>query len=248
MGKLLTEFEIRLSEIHSFLDLITSIDEAVKSGSPNIGGTSGSTITTEQQRILYSCVYLQLYNLVESTIINCLEEVTKSSMIESPNLPGNLNENLRREWVRFLARTHTEMGADKRLESALTLCNHLVSSLPVGQFDIDRGGGGNWDDVHIENMAKRLGFRIKLSQAIRVAIKQPIRDDLGPLRLIVSLRNKLAHGSISFSECGQNDTAKELIGISEKVASYLRTVVTSFSNYLISQEYLVPDARNGTAA
>ena len=56
---LLEAFEERLQEIDAYLDLLDAIQHQAQTGPPKIGDV---TITTQQQRILYSSVYLQLYN------------------------------------------------------------------------------------------------------------------------------------------------------------------------------------------
>ena len=58
-------FEERFSEILAYLDFLENVQTAVQSGVPQLGGEDGPVVTTLQQRILYSGVYLQLYNLAE---------------------------------------------------------------------------------------------------------------------------------------------------------------------------------------
>jgi hypothetical protein len=129
------------------------------------------------------------------------------------------------------------------LDSALRLCNHLVASLPIDAFDIEKGGGGNWDDFEIEAFSKRLGFQLKVSQSVYNAIKQPFRDDLGPLALVKQLRNRLAHGSISFAQCADDVTVGRLIELKDRTVNYLREVVSCFAQYVESCEYLLPEKR-----
>ena len=64
MDPLTESFEERLQEIEVYLDLLEHLEQQVAIGPPKIGESS---ITTQQQKILYSSVYLQLYNLVEAT-------------------------------------------------------------------------------------------------------------------------------------------------------------------------------------
>ncbi|MGE4338047.1 MAG: MAE_28990/MAE_18760 family HEPN-like nuclease, partial [Pigmentiphaga sp.] len=71
MSDLSERFEERLGEIRSYLDFLEGVEAVVRSGVPRLGGPEGPTITPNQQRILFSSIYLQLYNLVEATIIGC---------------------------------------------------------------------------------------------------------------------------------------------------------------------------------
>src|SRR5437762_8944464 len=113
-------FEERFGEINSYLEFLEEIEAAARSGPPRIGA-SGPLITTHQQRILYSSVFLQLYNLVEATVVKCLDAVTSAALIDGTWNPGDLITELRREWVRVTARTHVDLNYEHRLESALVL-------------------------------------------------------------------------------------------------------------------------------
>ena len=145
--------------------------------------------------------------------------------------------------MRATARTHETLTPDRRLENALLLCEHLVAALPIATFEIDKGGGGNWDDAAIEEISKRLGFQLIVSTSVYSAIKRPFRDDLGPLALIKQLRNRLAHGSISFAQCSEDVTVGRLMDLKDKTVEYLNEVVSCFARYVESFEYLLAERR-----
>jgi MAE_28990/MAE_18760-like HEPN len=234
-------FKDRLQEIEAYLDLLESLEKQVQQGTPRIG-QSGSSITVQQQRILYSSVYLQLYNLVESTISRCVEAVC-TAIVNDNWRPSDLSDKVRREWVRFTARTHTELNYENRLESALGLCEHFVQILPISTFKIEKGGGGSWDDNAIESISVRLGLSLRISPEIYKGIKRPFRDDQGPLTFIKSLRNDLAHGSLSFAECGEGITVSELRDLAERTTLYLKEVVICFKSSIDAHEFLLPERR-----
>jgi hypothetical protein len=234
-------FEERLQEIEAYLELLESLEKQVQGGPPRIG-EGGPTITVQQQRILYSSVYLQLYNLVESTITRCVDAVSKAVVNKSWR-PNDLSIELRREWVRCTARTHTDLNYENRLQSALNLCDHLVEALPISTFEVEKGGGANWDDEEIYKLSKRLGLSLNISREANRAVKQPFRDGKGALSLIKNLRNKLAHGNLSFAECGENITAHDLRVLTNQVALYMREVVTCFKSSMDAHEFLLPERR-----
>ncbi|CBS88695.1 MAE_28990/MAE_18760 family HEPN-like nuclease [Azospirillum lipoferum] len=248
IDELSNKFEERFGEISAYLDFLDGIEAVVRSGVPRIGDGNNFVVTTQQQRILYSGVYLQLYNLVEASITSCLDAVSKAAMEAARWTPGDLTNELRREWVKHVARTNIDMGADKRLEEALVLCDHLVAALPVDPFDIDKGGGGNWDDAAIFRIADRIGCRLDISATAKSGVKRKIRNDLGAMALIVHLRNKLAHGNLSFAECGQDDGVQDLRALSNNVAAYLREVVQAFIKYIKEHQYLRPERRPANQA
>lgn len=243
MEALTGPFEERFSEIEIYLEFLDGLDAVMKSGVPRLGGPDGPVVTVQQQRMLFSSVYLQLYNLVESTVTMCLDAVSKDAVVQGGWSPGDLTLEVRREWVRRIAQTHTEMAPDKRLTKAIKLCDDVIASLPTGPFEIEKGGGGNWDDEEIWRIARRLGLTLNISAGANAGVKRVIRDDLGAMKLIVNLRNKLAHGSLSFVECGQYDTIVELRQIAVLVAAYMREVVDAFAAYIGGHGYLLPERR-----
>jgi hypothetical protein len=246
MDTLKNTFQDRYAEILAYLDLLENIEMAIQAGIPRIGGENGATISAQQQKILKSGVYLQLYNLIESTVTNCLDAVSRTAITAVSRLPSDLSNELRREWVKYVAKTNVDQGAEKRLSNAIVLCEHLVNSLPIASFEIEKGGGGNWDDDQISKVAKRIGCNITISNALYRKIKRPLRDDMGPLSLVVNLRNNLAHGSLSFAECGQYDTVANLRWLSETIGSYLQEVVRHFEEYIREQKYLRAEVRSTT--
>lgn len=235
-------FEERFGEVDSYIDFLEKVEEATRNGIPRIA-SSGYVITADQQKILYSSVYLQLYNLVEATMARCVSELTEATSDAGRWKPHQLNDQLLQEWVRATARTHADMAAPSRLKHALEMSAHIVQQLPVKPFDIDVGGGGNWDDEVIYRMAERLGCRLSLTGATQANVKRKRRDGLGPLQLVKNRRNGLAHGSISFVDCANGVVVRELRETSQCVEAYLREVIACFKNYIESYDFLRSDSR-----
>lgn len=238
MDPVTTSFEERLQEIETYLDLLEHLEQQVAAGPPKIGE---SAITAQQQKILYSSVYLQLYNLVEATVTWCIEAVREAATAGDAWKPGDLAELVRREWVRSTARTHLELTAEHRLDSAVNLCDHLIRALPILKFSIERRS--NIDDLIIQEIADRLGLQIRLTPEALKSVKQPIRDEKGPLALVKDLRNQLAHGTLSFSECGEGVTVLDLRELKKRTALYLREVIQGFRAYIERHEFLAPERR-----
>ena len=233
-------FNERLQEIETYLDLLQSLDRQVQSGPPEIGG---SEITVQQQRILYSSVYLQLYNLVEATVTWCIDAIFTASAIDGKWKTEDLTQELRCEWTRLTARTHVFMDQEQRLNYAVKALEKVIQGEAVSWPPPDRHRRGNWDDDAIAALSAKLGCKLQLSPEIYQAVKRPIRDDKGPLKLIRDLRNQLAHGALSFEECGTGVTVTDLRETKDKTVSYLRAVVAAFSTHVDEHRFLVPAKR-----
>ncbi|WP_083542487.1 MAE_28990/MAE_18760 family HEPN-like nuclease [Kribbia dieselivorans] len=223
-------FEERYAEIDAYLAFQQNVEEAAREGTPRLRGTD-APITTEQKKILNSSFYLQLYNLVEATVLRCLEAVA-AAIEESARRPSELSIGLRTEWVRTIARTHSDLGPDKRLKAALDLCEQLLQQMPVKDFKIEPGGGGNWDDSSIEKLFVRVGCGLTISPDVVRAAKRHVRDDMGALKLVKNRRNGLAHGSLSFVDCSDGVTVSELRDLAATVGDYLREAVDCFVSFI----------------
>jgi hypothetical protein len=233
-------FEERLREIDAYLDLLDALERQVRKGPPIIGD---APITAQQQKILYSSVYLQLYNLVEATATWCIEAVTEAAAENARWRPVDLVSKLRREWVRTTARTHVELNFDHRLNATVDFCDVLLKATPISQWAIESGGGGNWDDYALEAITERIGCDLNISNPVKTAAKRRIRDDKGALGLVKNLRNRLAHGDLSFEECGDGLTVGDLKDIRVRTADYLREVVASFQKYIDEYLFISPERR-----
>jgi HEPN superfamily protein len=229
-AELSTFFEERLAEIENYLELLQNIEDAARGGTPRLKGTD-APITTSQNKVLNSSVYLQLYNLVEATISRCLEGVVEALATEG-HRPHDLNPALRKEWVRTIARTNGDLNPDNRLVAALDLCEHVLNQRPITQFKIEAGGGGNWDDSAIENICVRVGCTLAIEQKVSVAAKKHVRDEMGALKLVKNRRNSLAHGSLSFVDCSDDVSVAELQRLTDSVGDYLRATVASFIRFI----------------
>ena len=235
-------FEERYSEVAEYASLLTDLEGAARSGPPKLEG-SAAAITAPQLRILYSGVYLQLYNLVEATVFRCVDAIVSAATLGPEWYPADLSAEVRREWVRAKARTHRDMTPEHRLDSAVALCEHLVDQLPLADLKLDVRGSGTWDDNAIAALGRRVGLRLKLARKTTTAIKRPIRDDLGALRLVKDRRNRLAHGQLSFTECSDGVTVAELVTLVDVVGAYLREAVGCFATFVDSFEFLAEARR-----
>ncbi|MCT1775493.1 MAE_28990/MAE_18760 family HEPN-like nuclease [Brachybacterium sp. p3-SID957] len=223
-------FDERYAEIEAYLSFLQNVEDAAREGAPRLRGTD-APITTDQKKILNSSLYLQLYNLVEATVLRCLEAVVLA-IEEAERRPSELSIGLRTEWVRSIARTHSDLGPEKRLEAALDLCEQLLQQMPIRGFQIERGGGGNWDDSSIEKICERVGCGLVFSPSVAKAAKRHIRDDMGALKLVKNRRNGLAHGSLSFVDCSDGVTVSELQRVATAVGDYLKEAVACFVSFI----------------
>lgn len=242
MSVLREAFDERLEEVNAYLKFLTAMEKLTRGGVPKFEGST-EPITPQQQKLLYASVYLQLYSLVEATITLCIRAVAGAAAADQQWTPMDLAEPLRREWVRSKARTHVDLTYENRLHAVIAVVDRLMESLPVDTFEIQKGGGGNWDDDAIEKMSDRLGCALGISAPVKTSAKHHVRDNLGALQLVKTMRNRLAHGNMSFAEAAEGFTVTDLDALARAVIDYLGEVVDRFVAYVDGHEYLIPARR-----
>ena len=241
---LLTVYQERKNEIQKYLDFIAGIETILPDGSPMLTGINTTThgsvfrITPDIQKILYAGLYLQLYNIVESTVVKCVRYIESSiHQVEYSNW-GKLSQNLQKEILRSLAKKIADSSIDKRTDAMYFFVQSIFTAGKNIEDNLDLGGGGNWDDEKIFNFFKRLGINISLQPEIAKNVKIKRYDDMGSLQLVKSFRNKLAHGEISFIECGANLSFKELKELTESVFTYLEEIICQINRFIDERSHI----------
>ena len=248
MNRVDAAFSDRKTEVESYLLFVETIERCLQSGQTTIRiGDEEIKVTPLQQRILYAGIYLHLYNLVESTVTLLIEAIESAAMASGDISGGDLSLIMRKQWIKATACTHQLLEPENRLKKAMEVCDQLLGLMPF-TMNIPRKAGGNWDDVEIEKLAERLGIALSISQDVKESVKRPARDNKGPLRLIRDFRNKLAHGSISFSECGNDHVASDLRSIADVTLRYMSIVIEAFRQYILTSEFLDPSVRTPQGA
>lgn len=225
-------FDDRLSDIESYFDLVHNIEMAAGSGGAifNVQG-SAYQIRPEQQRIMYSGIYLHLYNLVESTISMLIDAVERHAMSGIDGQLDLLTEKMRVLYIKSITAPQETLSYEIKLEKAISLFEQARNLKPI-EFKIPPGGGGNWDTSEIQRLSNSIGIKIQLPKRLNTSINRPFRDDKGPLRLIKDIRNKLAHGSLSFAECGNNHVASDFRRLIDIVKSYLESIIDAYAKFI----------------
>ncbi|KRU23275.1 MAE_28990/MAE_18760 family HEPN-like nuclease [Psychrobacter piscatorii] len=242
-------YQERITEAKLYLEFIKKIE----SGHTQLTNRENDifTINRELKHTVYASIYLILYNIIESTslaIIDAIHEDIKLNDIEEDYLIENLYERLLRQLGKYLSEGKIKEVLDLKMPKNKAMYIQLLNLA----HDKSTIFSGNIDLLKIKGIAKDYGFSIS-----------PIRGEpYNPEDILVikHLRNKLAHGGYSFSECGKdivfsdsnievktliNDNGKDkevkLTSIAKKVLSVERLFNALFVNldiYLTEQNYL----------
>jgi MAE_28990/MAE_18760-like HEPN len=212
----------------SFVELALRKDAAM-----SVPGSPPVAFAKDLTHSLKANTYLLLYNVVEATMTQAMDDIHREILASDAPL-DHLHPKL---FLHVLAR----FKAGKR-----DLPQSWVA--PIGPalvkywiedykncFDANRNYlfSGNVDGMVIRDVGTRYGF----------ATGDQIADahlTHRSLRLAKEKRNALAHGEVSFRECGQEISITELRGDAGGLLRCLKRVVASVDDYLRQRIFLRP--------
>lgn len=198
-----TEFRRREQEIDEYLKHLESLEQQV--------GFPITLINT-----MKSSALLMIYNLVESTMTNLLQDVFDHLEAERVNFDA-LNNTMKQVVLTYSKRRNPERIVERMGAQAINLV--------VACFDRTDLFSGNIDSKKIMDTLDQLG--ISYSQKYKEVSLLTVKTE----------RNSLAHGHKSFSDCGRGYTAGDLRDHHTRVKNTLAKVATDFENFISLKSY-----------
>lgn len=188
----------------------------------------------ELTHTLKANTYLLLYNVVEATLTQAMEEIHKAILASGADLdqlhPQLFLQVLRRfqlsKTISDVTNTHTPSGRSliefwlndyKKQDEANK--NYLFS--------------GNLDGRKICEIGVRYGFASG-NEAADAHLRHR------SLNTAKNHRNMLAHGESSFRDCGRNLVQNEIEGDAVNLLRCLRAFIRTVDSYLGARRYLIP--------
>ncbi|HIF9390564.1 TPA: MAE_28990/MAE_18760 family HEPN-like nuclease [Photobacterium damselae] len=214
------EYDKRKSEINSYIDLISILDNDGATLS-DIDGNS-FPINAVQSKVCKASFYLLLYNLIEATVMNGI--ISIYDRIKDEHLMFNdIKEDLRRVW--WHSKSESIISCPKS-EVTDTVYSHFVDAINTSEIEFGRfvsGVSGNLSADGVRKVCHKYGI-------------QPVSDGRD-LESIKVNRNNLAHGNKSFSDIGQDLTIPQLTEIKNRVFIFLDQYVANVNSYLDTHSY-----------
>ncbi len=236
-----TTFNERVSDIESYFELVKNIEIAISQSSATFNVNGGLyNITPDQQKIMYSGIYLHLYNLVEATMNMLIDALERNAQAALGGDVALLSESLRSLYVKSVTQPHDDaLSYEAKLARSLSLFKQVLQIEPA-IIKFPAGGGGNWDYAEIRKFSDSVGVRIVLPRNLNRLVQRPIRNEKAPLRLVKDVRNNLAHGSISFKDCGADHVSSDFRALIDIVKEYLSNVLDAYDLYITSGQFRQP--------
>ena len=122
-----------------------------------------------------------------------------------------------------------------RVERLRDLVQHAISG---GAVNVDITASGNYGVYNVHETLRGLGCTGP-NEGLDSTILRQSRGG-SDLDVVVRRRNRLAHGSESFVECGREYTVPDLQAMCGRSALFLAAVVKRVNQFIVNQEYLRP--------
>lgn len=184
----------------------------------NLDTGKSLVITQEMQCVAKAQSLVLLYNLVESTVCDCLNAIYDAIQDESL-IFGNVSDDIKNMWRNYLKR--------KNLPEKTKNDNDIIN-MAIRFDSLAINISGSLDFRKIQEVFSKHGCLLDNSS----------RDTIAQSFLVVkNKRNLLAHGNISFSECGAHYLLSDLQKYKEHIVDYMQDVVNKTCDYIANKAY-----------
>ncbi len=224
-------YNSRCREIERFFEMLQFMrnnrdSKLCGSESSDLANPNTYFVGRELEKTLRASAYLMLYNLVEATMTSAIDAIHQHIANERVGF-DELKEDLRRIAIKGLRKALSSDTPTELLNSAIPLSSALIW---LG-FDKKDLFSGNLDGRLIKDKAKEYGFQ--LADHDKAASRDGTR-----LLNVKTKRNELAHGGISFEDCGHDTSVDELVAIFDEIKIFIKAVLDGVSVYLSTRGYL----------
>jgi hypothetical protein len=176
----------------------------------------------EFKRILVANGFLLIYNVVESSIGNAIEAIYKT-IKNSGKGYDHIMEGIQYEIIDNIRKNVNTSNFVKSIgDIVLDILNHHPTSKNLFS--------GNVDQELIKDMARQYGFEYRTDA-------RKTNNGQG-LKVVKNKRNHLAHGAISFQDCGKERTIEEMIQLKNECLAYIEGILLNIKAFLDNKTYL----------
>ncbi len=133
-------------------------------------------------------------------------------------------DQVKRLWINEKHKNFKDTGTERIFDIISNISEDIIEL----RFDADKVISGNVDGRKIREFSKTHGF----SNKVHIKAKEGRN-----LHLVKTQRNHLAHGDISFAECGRNYSINDIKVIKKEVIIYLRAILRNISKHIDEKKY-----------
>jgi hypothetical protein len=230
------QLDDRVQDLNTLLKLIAHLERPARSRSAN----KSIIVDANELAVMKASVFLVAYNLIESTVRTAFESIY--ARIETDQLSySSLRSEIRELWIDQQVRGGIDAySASPRNyhEKFISLMEFVNQGSTLALSGKHLPVSGNLDAKQIRKVCEKHGLPHNTPASLRGG------QDLAIVR---DQRNNLAHGKITFSECGRQYTVRDLKRIASQCERYVRYILRSTEKYAKSRLYLAEKNRTVSA-
>lgn len=221
MYEVKAEFEKRKQEIETYYKFILDVHVYKVAYEDKPKNVKVTVIKT-----LKSSVYLLLYNLVESTVSMCLAEIHNAINYENVKF-NDLSDSIKNIYHKYYLQNSSKKITEKTKAYIESISKN--EHIPIDFKTICetlRLFSGNLDKKSIRETSNLYNLKIKSDKYGNSLLK------------VKNIRNKLAHGEFSFSDCCKDELVTEINDIIDDTIQFLTQYISFTENYINNKSYL----------
>jgi hypothetical protein len=235
MYSVFQEYSLRKEELKDYYLLLSAVTSDSKI---ILSNNSEAKISNRNITILKANNIIILYNLIESTITNVLIRIHDEIKLNTTKYEELIPE------LQILLFTYYNLLYENKNnihESAKDITRFIQMISGEISFDISYSEMTKYYSLYSGNIDKKRLYKIFFKYGIKINI------DGNELDTIKNKRNALAHGKISFEECGRDLTIQYIDHLNNAIFRCMENILNSAENYLQNQGYKsqIPPAKRG---
>lgn len=222
MQELKNDFSNKCDEVKKYLKFIGLTENKYTNDKNN------SDFDEQIIKVLKANTFLLLYNLVESTVDRAIDYLLLNICNNNVKFDAVIDE-LQLQWSKVHVRQNLKALNDDIIENNLkNILNKTLTNYIKFEGDYKPKVRDNIDAEELRTIAKNFGFKWKPSKSLKGGVV---------LDTVKKHRNDLAHGAVSFSECGRDYLTSQLEEISEKTVKILEEFMFTVEDYTNKKLY-----------
>ncbi|MBI1766075.1 MAG: hypothetical protein HYR56_32120 [Acidobacteria bacterium] len=212
------DFDARAKEVDEYFDFVKAILSADSelAYTDNFGVVCAYKVSSDLQKTLKATGFLLVYNLVESTMKNALEAIILHLLAHRVGFDDLSSK------VKVVVLKNAKACSPEKLEPHLS---QIGLDIIEHTFRKEELFSGNLDAREIRETMQTYGI-------IR---KHGVNGDC--LLTIKAQRNALAHGTVSFTECGRDYDIVELTKYKDDAKAYLQATLNDIEHFLANDDF-----------
>lgn len=240
MQQIIDAFNERVKEVELYFRFLEKLEEPnVSLYFPRKKTHRYKEIESDILKVLKANAFLIIYNLVESGVRDGILEIYRQ--IEGNNSTyESVRDEIREIWIKhnyrkiFNETANWDSGRKMATQLVEDAINRAIIQLDESAIPLS----GNLDARQIREICSLHGIPHRSHGNAQGGNR---------LREVKEQRNALAHGHLSFSECGRQFTTNDLGAIKHQAVIFVRSILRSMKRYADRKQYTVTDTSNGSS-